>query len=239
MGTFLIALVIGGALFFFFRIFTMKVDEDQDSEIKGINNYADKVLVETAQSIVSCSLHFLKKFHDQYPRDSIMIGAEVLYLAMNQFDRMAFGIVGSERRDEYYHRLLANSLSEYVSSLVPNESEEVIDRQIEAHYDQCKLRHEIYGKCTSWMGEKGGMMPPAGSTLFAFLYFVHSQIRSSNGETFEGEGERVIPMLIGQEKVTDETLNLLPDFKQIIEWIALITDYLGHWDFKERLESIK
>ena len=161
----LIRIVFWGGVAFYAVFLMWKFAEGKEKPTQD----PKKVYVEIAEIIVGSSLHFRKDFEDEDNQVRVKIGAEVIYLALSQFDQTAFAILGEEKRNEYWNKVHDKVLLEFVHCYWEHEtSDEFINEKLLELHKALELRMKIYGQCDSIKGEKGQISPPAGSKMYAF-----------------------------------------------------------------------
>ncbi len=190
----------------------------------------ENVYEQIAQGIVLSSLLYrseVEATNNQYSADA---GAEIAYFLLHMLDEQLFKEIGPEARDKVFDKVAIKVLSDYVgATLKPETPIEIVLELGRSMLDTLNKRQTIYSRCQALLN-KGDVVPPRGTILFALSFYIHRALRKTNrndvGEILCGKRDidisdlKDFPSSGDVLKVTVSAMNMLIESVKI--WKRLI-----------------
>jgi hypothetical protein len=231
-----LAVILAGISWYFliWKFNGTKKDNSQEvesDEVLDSPKDPHKVLIQTTKDILGGSYLFAKNFSEIGTNEQNLIASEVTYFCLSVADRQAHSKLSPQQREKYGDYLTGKTLNEFILTKL-----NIGENQVEPYFNKMSevLQHRmgVYGQCSSLMGEGEVLLPPCGSMVFAFNYFVN-RILNPKVKEF-----KVSNILIGKEKISDENQDAFAKFEQITEWTGNIVPILTELKLGKVMESI-
>jgi hypothetical protein len=166
------------------------------------------VLRDLRQSLVISALTFRTTLNEPNDQKSSNAAAELLFLLLHLADISMFTLLGPKKRDLYFDHLTLEAIRDYSAASLKQETPEDIKSAIaNVLLQRFNSRQVTYAKCKSMMGDQ---FPGAGSTVFAFSFFVFRALDQTSREDVD-------EVLAGNARVTEADQKDFPPARTILK----------------------
>ena len=160
------------------------------------------------QSLVISALTYRTTLNEPNDQKSSNAAAELLFLLLHLADISMFTLLGPKKRDLYFDHLTLEAIRDYSAASLKQETPDDIKSGISDFLLQrFNSRQITYAKCKSMMGDQ---FPGAGSTVFAFSFFVFRALDQTSREEFD-------EILAGNARLTESDQKDFPSPRTIFK----------------------
>lgn len=168
----------------------------------------EDVLRDLRQRIVISALTYRTALNEPSDQKSSNAAAELLFLLLHLADISMFALLGPQKRDLYLDHLTLEAIRDYSAASLKQETPDDIRSAVANDLLQrFNSRQVTYAKCKSMMGDE---FPGAGSTVFAFSFFVFRALDQTSREQFD-------EILAGNAPITESDQKDFPSVGTILK----------------------